>query len=234
MHVTKTFLAALFLLIPLESNAQMANGQQCGNPHDSPGKYGPFDYRAAPPAQRHLVEDAHFTPYIQDLALNGFTSLKPRVKEEFGSVEQVIGGNFDYTLYAFPNHPQALYAMGLWQLKSRDKSVQDFQRMLTGSNIRPAECYFLRALLFKPDDAQVRQVFGIFLHKAKALQRAEEQYLAALDLAPDSAEAHYNLGLLYVDMGKYDQAARESARAKELGYPLKGLQRKLERLAPGE
>jgi hypothetical protein len=227
----KAVAAVLSLIVASSVRAQMADGQDCGNPFDSPGRFGPFDYAdGGRGEERGLVDGFHFTPYMQELAVNGFTSLKPTVKEDYGSEEVVVGGNFDYALHAFPNHYRALYAMGVWQLRISEKSPADLRRAMVGLRLKPAECYFLRAIMYKPNDGMVRQAFGAFLHKAGHLRRAEEQYVAALELTPDSAELHYNLGLLYVALNNYDKAAVHAARAQELGYPLQGLQKKLQRL----
>lgn len=229
--VPRLFLALVTSLSAAVAHAQMADGQDCGHPFDSPGRFGPFDYSdGGRHEERRLVDGFHFTAYMQELAVNGFTSLKPQVKEDFGSPEQVVGGNFDYALHAFPNHHRALYAMGVWQLRLRDQSVAELRRILTGLNVKPAECYFQRAIMFKENDGMVRQAFAAFLHRAGDLRRAEEQYQAALALTPDSAELHYNVGLLYVTLGNYEKASLHAARAKELGYPLQGLERRLSRM----
>jgi tetratricopeptide (TPR) repeat protein len=39
--------------------------------------------------------------------------------------------------------------------------------------------------------------------------RAKEEYLAALEINPDSVEAHSNLGVLYEREGRYEEAAKE-------------------------
>ena len=54
-----------------------------------------------------------------------------------------------------------------------------------------------------------------------------EQYEQAIALMPNSPEPHYNLGLLYVDLGDLTKAAEQADRAYALGYPLDGLKRKL-------
>jgi hypothetical protein len=50
-----------------------------------------------------------------------------------------------------------------------------------------------------------------------------------VELMPDSAEAHYNLGLLYVRSGEYAEARTHAGRAYALGYPLPGLRDQLDR-----
>jgi tetratricopeptide (TPR) repeat protein len=211
----------------------MAEGRNCGNPFDNGERYGPFDYTdPARKTELNLVEIAHFTPYMQDLAVNGSSAMKPEIPSEQGNPIQVVGSNLDYTLDAFPNHHKALYAMGIWQLRLREAGADRFSGAVDGELISVAECYFQKAIQYG-DDAVIRQAYGAFLHRARDLRRAEEQYLASLQLLPDNAEAHYNLGLLYVDMKRYADAEEQAKRANELGFPLQGLTRKLNRARAG-
>ena len=45
-----------------------------------------------------------------------------------------------------------------------------------------------------------------------------------------SAEINYNLGLILLELGDLDGAARHAELAYDLGYPLPGLRAKLQRL----
>ena len=70
------------------------------------GKHGPFDYRRATPQEKNLVEAYHFVEHYR-----GYQQGKVRItKVQDGIVEYPAAG-FSYTLWAFPNHPQALLAM---------------------------------------------------------------------------------------------------------------------------
>jgi hypothetical protein len=51
-----------------------------------------------------------------------------------------------------------------------------------------------------------------------------------LSLDPQSAEANYNLGLLYAEQQDYAPAMKHAAAAYGAGYPLMGLRRKLEKV----
>ena len=84
---TLAALAALAVLVSV-SRAADAQGMACG---DLQNAYGPYDYRTATEFQKHLVEGAHFTPEVESL------------KGARGSA--TVGGDIDYTLRAFPNHP---------------------------------------------------------------------------------------------------------------------------------
>jgi tetratricopeptide (TPR) repeat protein len=225
---------SLIVAVVLASSLAFSGGssaEDCGQPYDSPGHYGPFDY--TDPSRKenlHLVEMAHFTTYMEELALSGFSSLKPKIKEELPGGEIVVPGNFDYTLKAFPNHHRALYAMGMYQLRHRKASMAEYQQLLRSGHAYTAECYFARAIMFKPDDGMVHHAYGAFLHKAGQLREAEEQYLAALATMPNAPEPHYDLGLLYIDLHEYDKAEAQAKAAYDLGYPLPGLRRKLDRV----
>jgi Flp pilus assembly protein TadD len=86
---------------------------------------------------------------------------------------------------------------------------------------------------WRPGDGMVRLVYAIYLHRRGDLEAALVRYHEAEQLMPDSVEVHYNLGLLYADLGKLDLAKAEAAKAYADGYPLQGLRRKIERLGSG-
>jgi tetratricopeptide (TPR) repeat protein len=219
--------ALLALLI-----AGAAYGQDCGRPGDQPGRFGPFDYRdPTKDSERYIVEVNHFTNYMEEMAIYGFSSRRAESQAEAEGFS-LVGGNLDYTLYAFPNHAKALYAMGIWQLRLRNQSKGEFERLASGARVRSAECYFERAIMFTPNDGLVYAAYGAFLHKQGSLQKAVAQYQRAIELMPDSPEPHYNLGLLYVDLRDYAKASEQASIAYGIGYPLQGLRNKLARVQP--
>jgi Tfp pilus assembly protein PilF len=87
--------------------------------------------------------------------------------------------------------------------------------------------YFSAAVKFRPEDGTIRTLYGIFLHRKGQLDKALKQYEAALPLVPDSADLHYNLGLLYIQKNNYTKALEHAKKAYELGHPLPGLRNKL-------
>jgi len=214
------------------SSAAAAVKEDCGYPNDSPGRFGPYDYneRANLPKEIEVVERAHFTPYMEEVALYGFSSRAASSVEEQRGGRELIAGNLDYTLYAFPNHHKALYAMAAWQLRLRQESMTNYEQLKRGWQFRSAECYFERALMYRPNDGVVHLVYGVVLHKTGDLTEAATHYTRAIELMPTSAEAHYNLGLVYFDVRDYQKAAQQAATAYELGYPLPGLRNKLARV----
>jgi Flp pilus assembly protein TadD len=206
-----------------------AQTEDCGHPRDGPGRFGPFDYndRARLSEEIAVVERHHYTKYMEDIALYGFSSEKADTIEEQRGGKDLIAGNFDYTLYAFPNHHAALHAMATWQLGLREKSMAEYETLKRSWGFRSAECYFERALMMAPNDWVVYLVYGVFLHKLGNLEGAKERYDHGLQLMASSPELHYNLGLLFFDQRNYQAAAKEAQVAYELGYPLQGLKRKL-------
>jgi tetratricopeptide (TPR) repeat protein len=131
------------------------------------------------------------------------------------------GGDIDYMLRAYPNHHRALFSMGRL-------SKQSGRLRPAGVSYR-AECYYLRAIHFAPDDGVVKMLYGIYLSYWDKLDESLTFYEEAVRIMPDSAEAHYNLGLLLVRLDKLDRAAEAASTAYKLGYPLSGLKRQLAR-----
>lgn len=177
------------------------NGRPCtGHPQG----YGPFDYTN--PANKkfiHVVEIAHFLPYIEKLQ-HGRSG--------------TLGAELNYTLLAVPNHHRALYSVIRYELNYKKNTL-----------LTPPECYLQRALAFKPDDAVVHMLYGLYLHRKDRYTLALEQYQAAEKLDPTSAELHYNLGLLYCELKEYQKALAQAHLAYAKDYPLSGLRKKLQK-----
>lgn len=169
--------------------------------------YGPFDYRVTTPGDLAVVERVHFTPKVENL-VGGNTSISP-------------GGDMGYTLRVFPNHHRALMAA----MKLAEKEKTDKPRELGYS----VACYFDRAERFKPDDAMVKTIHGIYLIRSGKPQAGKEKLEAALSLAGGNANIYYNLGLAYFDMKQFDKSLESAHQAYALGFPLPGLRDKLKR-----
>ena len=169
--------------------------------------FGPFDYRTASASDRYLVEGAHFTSDVANLR-RGATG--------------TIAADIDYTLRAFPNHPRALLAMST--LGQRTKSAKP-----PGAKWS-VECYFDRAIRWRPDDPMVRLVFGI--HLARIGQKNEARAQLELAEASEINEGgfRYNLGLAFLDIGDADRALAQAWRAYALGYDLPGLRDRLKKI----
>ncbi len=157
---------ATLLLLAFAGNAS-SQEVGCGQLENA---YGPFDYTNATHVAENLpiVEKVHLTPEVEAL-----------IKGSTGT----IMGDLDYTLRAFPNHHRALYAMARYALQP------DFPGHAPHY---PPECYFRRAIAFKPADGVAHMIYGIFLHKQNKLSEALREYGQAMELMPESAEVHYN------------------------------------------
>lgn len=172
------------------------------------GGFGPFDYRTATQRQKQAVESIHFTPDVE--ALRG------------GATSSRVGADISYTLHAFPNHPRALLAM--MRLAESQKKLKP--RGATYS----LDCYFERAIRFRPDDPNVRTIFGAFLLKHGKPEAAVKQLEVAEQHASGSGNVSYNLGLAYFDLKDYEKAREYAKRAREQGFNLDGLENKLKRI----
>lgn len=172
--------------------------------------FGPFDYRAdhhvpvpgdqmPHPVKRRLVEGAHFTPRVENL-----------IGAQSGGQIGPPGADLDYTLRAFPNHHRALFAVMKYGERTGSRKPPGLPREV--------ECYFERALRFKPNDVIARVIFSTYLVKNKRQEEAIAQLEQATVLAGDNAFTHYNIGLTYFDMKIYDKALASAHRALELGF----------------
>lgn len=192
----------------------LAGGQAfalCGGPLGQNSWGRALDYRA--PKDRELlilVEPHHFTVEVENLVRG---------------VNVPLPGDIHYTLMRFVNHHRALNSMANWQIKN------GFQE---GKEYFAADCYFERAVAFTPDDPVVFIVWGNYLYRKKDFDRALEAYTEAQRLDANNPEVYYNLGLLYIELNDLEKARVNADKAYELGHPLMGLQRKLDRLTKSE
>ena len=200
------FFALLFSVAVL-AQSNMA----CG---DFDAGYGPFDYRNPDHVAKKLpiVEKAHYTKEVENL-IRGKSSFDPMT-------------DIAYTLDRFPNHHRALYAMARYMLRTE-------KRPAPGTRRSP-ECWFERASRFAPDDGVVKMIEGIYRHRGGDYASSLSSYREALALMPDFGELHYNMGLLYFDMGDYETSAHHAQLAYESGYPLPGLKKKLDSVKMAE
>jgi tetratricopeptide (TPR) repeat protein len=172
--------------------------------------YGPYDYANPSDYAEKLpiVEAFHFNKNVESL--------------KAGMTAELPGGDLDYTLRAFPNHHRALYSMGRYALSYPNDKVPP------GAYFS-GDCYFERAIRFRPDDPVVRLVFGIFLSKSKKYDEAIEQLKKGQELDDNNPEIHYNMGLVYEKSGQDQLALQHAKLAYGLGYPLPGLRNILKR-----
>jgi len=167
--------------------------------------YGPFDFRTDK-GKLSIVEEYHFTPAVETL--------------KHGNTSTYIGADLDYTLRAFPNHHRALYSAMRLAVRTRSSQPQ-------GMNY-PVECYFDRAIRFRPDDAQVHALYGFYLIQGKRLDEARRQFEAAEKLAPEDPQVLYNIGLGYADLKDFDKSLEFAHKAYQAGVRFGGLRERLQ------
>lgn len=203
---TRCLVAMLSLAGAAAVHAQQAGGENCGPITNA---FGPFDYRVERGNNLNLVEGAHFTPGVEALvsANTGY-----------------IGGDLDYTLRAFPNHHRALMSVMRYGEKKKNQHPTDLRYSV--------ECYFERAIRFRPDDDIARMLYSMYLTKGNRTAEAIQQ----LDIAAANAEGkdnpftHYNLGLSYTDLKEYAKAEAQAHKAYAMGFLQPELKNRLKAL----
>lgn len=201
--------ASLFLLcaagqaqaqLPAQRGMELEN-LACGKIYMD--RYGPYDYRDERDKLK-VVEEFHFSRNVEFL-IKGITAH--------------YGQDLNYTLLSSPNHHRALVAA----VRYGERTGLDKPFGLTFS----VECFFDRALRFRPDDTVARALYAQFLHKHNRTAEGLAQLDIAVPLAKDSAFSHYNLGLMYLELGQNEKALAQAHRANALGASLDGLERAL-------
>ncbi|MEO5695839.1 MAG: ABC transporter permease [Burkholderiaceae bacterium] len=185
------------------ATAQMQSSACGSTPNPSDGGYGPYDYRTDRD-KLQIVERPHFPPVVEAL---------------IGTKRAPVGGDLDYTLRAFPNHHRALNAAMRYGEKLKTPHPGDMTF--------PVECYFDRALRFRPDDNVARMLYAQFLERNQRTNEALVQLARVESTAGDNAFTHYNLGMLYADMKEYDKAVAHAHEAYRLGFGKLDLRDKL-------
>ena len=199
-----TVLAALLSLAHAPpALAQTDGAARCGDPFKS--WFGPWDYRSAKKEDLRIVESAHFTPRIEQLQRG----------------ERVLGDDISYTLSVFPNHHRAL--MAITRLSEREKTDKPEKSYNT------VDCWYDRAVRYRPDDTVVRVLYAQFLGKQRRPDDANRQLDAALPFAGDNPFSHYNIGLMYYELGNHEKALVQAHKAMELGLTKPDLSNVLKR-----
>lgn len=197
MRVSRLTMNLVYLLLMSHGThtfGQILSGEDssCG-PLRPPGQYGPYDFRSDRD-KLPVVVNNHFSPLVEQL-IRGQTS--------------TLGADIAFTLRAIPNHPNALMSMML--LGEKEKTTNP-----RGSGYS-VECWFERAIRFRPDDNVVRMIYTSFLTKNKRKPEAMQQLDVVLTTAKDGAFTHNNVGLLYFDLGEYQKALDQAHKAIKLG-----------------
>lgn len=197
------FLLSAVLVAAFSCGSAFAQGEPgCGSLRNS---YGPFDYRTANADQKAIVENAHFTPGVETLT-RGKTG--------------AFGGDLRYTLIVFPNHPRALIAMERLVEKERANPPRDAWYTI--------ECFYERAMRFRPDDHIPRLLYVNYLIRTnKQLDEARQHLRFVADTKGDEPLTQFNVGMLYADLKDYDKALVQAHRVIALGFERRELRDRL-------
>lgn len=197
--------AGLALLLSATPAAAQAFAEPCAR-SDSfprPAVNGPFDYRNQR-GSLNMVESNHFIPQIENL-----------VRGKTGTLAQELS----FVLHGFPNHHRALVSLSRYGLREKSPNPGDMDYTV--------DCYFQRALVFRPDDHIVRMLFADYLSRTARAAEAAAQLDYVRGTAGDNPMTHYNIGLLYFQVGRYAEALTQAHRAAALGMPRTELRDKL-------
>lgn len=207
----ESFMAAIFAISMVFYGVSEAASPVCpGSPFvNGPGEdgVGPYDYYDLDARKKYLavVEAHHFTPSVEGLS-----------RGSSGTVAQDLG----YTLNSFPNHPRALVSLLNLVFSRPGSQLGDFSK--------DPECFFWRAVAFRPNDHRAKEIYGVFLYKKGRLQEAREQFAAAEVNGYDAPLFHYNFGLILVELREWEKAMHHAKKAYASGVSFPGLRRKLQ------
>ena len=200
----RNIIGLLFFFTPL---AVLAEYDACGPIERRDGGYGPYDYTDPSDYRNKLpvVNLHHFNARVENL-VGGF-------KEETKSPT----GDISYVLHAFPNHHRALNAMV--RLSWRENSPRP-----AGSRYS-VDCWFDRAMRWRPDDATVRMIYANYLSstRVKRFKEAVPHYELAEQKLKNNPNLFYNMGLLYFNLKDYNKSRDYARKAYAGGFPLSGL-----------
>jgi len=73
-------------------------------------------------------------------------------------------------------------------------------------------------LRFRPDDTTVRLIYATFLQKSAKEAEAIQQLELAIEAAGDNPFTHYNVGLVYFDLKRFDRALSQAHKAYGMGF----------------
>jgi tetratricopeptide (TPR) repeat protein len=184
--------------------------------------WGPFDYRA----DRYIPNNTYRThsALLAVVEVEHFTA----EVEHFGRGKNggPAGPDLSYTLAVFPNHHRALVAIS--NLGLREKSLQPKKSRYS------IDCYFKRALAFRPDDLLVRLIYANYLIQITEVRDAEEQIDIVARQNPENALTHRNLSLLYIETKNYEKALAHAHKASQLGLNIDTLKDRLSKLGQWE
>lgn len=179
--------------------------------------FGPWDYRP----EKYVPERTYHShaALLKTVEAFHFTIETQMLRRRASTPGITPGGDLDYTLRAFPNHHHALVL--LITLGEQEKTTQPKGSRYT------IDCWFRRAVAWKPDDNIVRVIYASYLANTKQEKEAEQQLTVAASHAGDNAFTQHNIGLVYFDMKNYEKALFHAHKAYGLGFGMPTLRDQL-------
>lgn len=169
------------------------------------GRFGPFDYRP-----EHYIPETTYRSHSALLKIVENAHFTPEVEANFrGKTSTTSGPDMAYTLHAFPNHHRALLSM--IALGEKDRTDKPFGSPYV------IECWLKRAVAFRPDDHIVRMIYASFLVKSARHEEADGHLRLAAEDTESNAFTFRNIGMIYLDMKRYDDALAFAHRSIALG-----------------
>ena len=199
-RIGRSFVAVCVALLSIPSGAQEIQGG-CGSLGNA---FGPYDYRPD-----HYVLESTFRTHAGQLAIVDSNHFTPEVEALLRGKSATIGADIGYTLRAYPNHHRALLAIA----RLGDKAKTD----KPDGSIYTIDCWFRRAITWRPDDRIVRMIYAKHLVDKGRGKEAEEHLQAAEKLGGDNPFTFLNVGLIYFDMKDYDKSLAFAHRALAMG-----------------
>lgn len=171
---------------------------------------GPWDYSSGKDRATTLkvVEKRHFTPRVENLIR--------------GESSKEVMDDLAYTLNKFPNHYRALYSL----IRYDEKLNGVLPKVPKYPFPQTVNCYFERAFQLRTDDPYIHQLYGIYLYKKSDFEKSKESFIKSESIKA-TPEIHYNLGLVYFELGDLEKAKQYAQKAYSEQYPIQGLKRKL-------
>ena len=155
----------------------------------------------------------HLNDYQKALLVNNeehhldvaLTKLASGKKSQLEYVKQQL----QYLLPRWPNHPRALQIVSEVAVRTNDTAY--------------ALRWYTKAISAFPRVYQTYVLYGSYLYRVHEYDKAEKNFREAVQLAPDSSEPNYDLGLVLFAKKRYKEANHYAQIAYQLGYPLEGL-----------
>jgi hypothetical protein len=153
----------------------------------------------------------------------------PLVNRHFTySVESLTKGvtgplalEIESTVASIPNHPRALQSMIRLAIREKTDRPPPAKYSVT--------CHLNRGIHYFPNDLTLRMLKGQYLSLQGKPGDALDVLLEAEKLAPGEPNLAYNIGLLQLELKRYDKALEYAHIAYQAGFPLPGLREKLKR-----